>query len=83
MAAGLHGIGPATMPSIERRLARFVAHDRVNVTAVWTQFLTQVLPFWRERRAFLVLDCTPFDARATIVYVGCWCIHGSCPSPGR
>src|SRR5215469_8609979 len=70
MAEGLYGIGTATMPSIERRLARFVANDRVNVTAVWTQFLTQVLPFWRERRVVLVLDCTPFGERATIVYVG-------------
>jgi len=70
MAEDLYGIGTATMPSIERRLARFVANDRVNVTAVWTQFLTQVLPFWRERRVFLVLDCTPFDERATIVYLG-------------
>lgn len=70
MAEGLYGIGAATMPSIERRLARFVANERVNVTAVWTQLLTQVLPFWRERQVFLVLDCTPFGERATIVYVG-------------
>src|SRR5215469_14500947 len=53
VAEGLYGIGAATMPSIERRLARFVANDRIQVTAVWAQFLTQVLPFWRERRVFL------------------------------
>jgi hypothetical protein len=70
MAEGLYGIGTATMPSIERRLARFVANDRIHVTPVWTTFLAQVLPFWRERRVFLVLDCTPFDERATIVYLG-------------
>ena len=70
MAESLYGISAATMPSIERRLARFVANDRIHVTAIWSQFLTQVLPCWRERRVFLVLDCTPFDDRATIVYLG-------------
>lgn len=70
MAEGLDGSGTATRPSIERRLARFVANERVNVTAVWTQFLTQVRPLWRERQVVLVLDWTPFGERATIVYVG-------------
>lgn len=70
ISEGLYGIGSAKMPSIERRLARFVANDRIHVTSVWTQFLSQVLPFWHERRVFLVLDCTPFDDRATIVYLG-------------
>ncbi len=70
MAEGLYGINAAKMPSIERRLARFVAHDRIQASPVWNTFLAHVLPFWRERRVFLVLDCTPFDDRATIVYVG-------------
>ncbi len=70
MAEGLYGISAAKMPSIERRLARFVANDRIQVRPVWNTFLAHVLPFWRERRVFLVLDCTPFDDRATIVYVG-------------
>lgn len=70
MAEGLYGIGTATMPSIERRLARFVANDRIHVTSVWTHFQAQVLPFWREQRVFLVLDCTPFNEHATIIYVG-------------
>lgn len=70
MAEGLYGISAAKMPSIERRLARFVANDRIHVSLVWNTFLAHVLPFWHERRVFLVLDCTPFDDRATIVYVG-------------
>jgi hypothetical protein len=70
LAEDLYGIGTATMPSIARRFARFVANDRINLTAVWTPFLTQVRPFWRQRRVGLVLDCTPFDERATIVSVG-------------
>jgi hypothetical protein len=70
LAEGLYGISAAKMPSIERRLARFVANDRINVTPIWTQFLRQALPFWRGQRVLLVLDCTPFDERATMVYVG-------------
>ena len=70
IAEGLYGISAAKMPSIERRLARFVANDRIYVSLIWTQFLAQVLPGFRERRVFLVLDCTPFNDRATIVYVG-------------
>jgi hypothetical protein len=70
MAESLYGISLAKMPSIERRLARFVANDRVHVHSLWNEFLAQVLPFWRERWVFLVLDCTPFDDRATSVYLG-------------
>jgi hypothetical protein len=37
----LHGISQAKMPSIERRLARFVANERVQVSKMWKQFLGQ------------------------------------------
>jgi hypothetical protein len=67
MAEDLYGISAAKRPSIERRLARFVANDRIHVSPVWNTFLAHVLPFWHERRVFLILDCTPFDDRATIV----------------
>lgn len=70
MAEGLYGIGSTTMPSIERRLARFVANERITPTLVWNEFLAQVLPFWPQRRVFLVLDATPLADRATIVYLG-------------
>ncbi len=32
--------------------------------------LAQVLPVWRQRRVFLVLDATPFADRAPTVYLG-------------
>jgi hypothetical protein len=35
----LQGINPAKMTSIERRLARFLANDRVVVTKIWDDFL--------------------------------------------
>lgn len=60
----------AKVPSIERRLQRFVANERVEVEAVWQQFLAQVLPFWRGKEVTLVLDLTPFEEHAQVVYVG-------------
>jgi hypothetical protein len=66
----LHGINPAKMTSIERRLARFIANDRVRVTKIWEGFLSQVLPFWHGKSIRFVLDGTPFRDDATIVYLG-------------
>jgi hypothetical protein len=66
----LHGINPAKMTSIERRLARFIANDRVVVTKIWEKFLEQVLPFWHGKPMRFVLDCTPIRSDATIVYLG-------------
>ena len=65
-----HGINSAKMPSIERRLARFIANDRVSVTKIWDGFLSQVLPCWHGKPLRFVLDCTPFRDDATIVYLG-------------
>lgn len=65
-----HGISSAKMPSIERRLARFLANERIEVEAVWKQFVEQVLPFWRDKKLRFVLDMTPFNEHATIIYVG-------------
>ena len=66
----LHGISEAKMASIERRLARFMANERVQVSKIWKLFLTQVLAYWKGKAVQLVLDCTPFDDRAIVVYLG-------------
>jgi len=66
----LAGMSEAKMPSIERRLARFVANQRVQVSKIWKLFLTQVLASWKGKAVQLVLDGTPFGNRATIVYLG-------------
>ena len=60
----------AKVPSIERRLARFVANERIVVSQVWKQFLGQVLPYWHGKPIRLILDCTPCGDTATIVYLG-------------
>jgi hypothetical protein len=66
----LQGMTLAKMTSIERRLARFIANDRIVVSQIWEDFLSQVLPFWQGKSLRFVLDCTPFRNDATIVYVG-------------
>jgi len=66
----VHGISQAKMTSIERRFARFVANERLDVRSIWTELLKQLLPSWKGKAVQLVLDCTPFDDRATIVYLG-------------
>jgi hypothetical protein len=60
----------AKVASIERRLQRFVSNERVQVEPVWQQFLEQVLPFWRGKEVTLILDITPFEEHAQVVYVG-------------
>lgn len=64
------GISEAKMTSIERRLARFLANDRIVVAVIWKQFLAQVLPYFAGQKLRLVLDATPFQDEMTIVYIG-------------
>ena len=58
------------MVSYERRLQRFTANNAIEVEACWVQFLRQVLPFWQNKPVTLILDMTPYNAEATIVYIG-------------
>jgi hypothetical protein len=60
----------ALCESIERRLRRFLANERVKVKETWDQLLKQVLPYWKGKKVYLVLDLTPFDEHAQVVYVG-------------
>jgi hypothetical protein len=61
------GISEAKMPSIERRLARFVADVRIVVKPIWKTFLGQVLAQWQGQAVQVVLDCMPCGEHATIV----------------
>lgn len=56
--------------SYERRLQRFVANERVEVQACWQTFLAHALPYWQNKPVTLILDLTPYTAKATIVYLG-------------
>jgi hypothetical protein len=58
------------MSSIERRLARFIANERIVVPVIWKLFLEQVLTPLRGQQRYVVLDNTPFRDDLTIVYLG-------------
>jgi hypothetical protein len=70
IAEELLAISSAKTPSIERRLARFLANKQVAVVPMWTSLLAHLLPFFRDRRLVFVLDTTPLDDRACVVYLG-------------
>jgi len=65
-----HGLSEAKMTSIERRLARFIANERIVVPLIWKLFLAQVLVPFRGQKLSFVLDNTPFRDDLTIVYLG-------------
>ena len=64
------GLSEAKMSSVERRLARFIANERLVVPLIWKLFLTQVLAPFRGQHLAFVLDNTPFRDDLTIVYLG-------------
>jgi hypothetical protein len=66
----LQELSEAKMPSIERRMPRLIANERIDVSLCWKAFLEQVLPYWQTKEVVLVLDCTPFGETFTIVYLG-------------
>ena len=64
------GLSEAKMSSIERRLARFIANQRIVVPLIWKLLLAQVLTPFRGQHLYFVLDNTPFRDDLTIVYLG-------------
>ena len=60
----------AKVPSIERRLQRFLSNERIGVEDIWEQFLGQVLPYWQNQPVTLILDITPFEEHAQVVCIG-------------
>src|SRR5579875_2727211 len=64
------GLSEANMSSIERRFARFLAHERIVVPLIWELFLAQVLAPFRGQQVHFVFDNTPFRDELTIVYLG-------------
>ncbi len=64
------GLSEAKMTSIERRLARFSANERIVVPLIWKLLLEQVLAPFRGQKLYFVLDNTPFRDDLTMVYLG-------------
>lgn len=70
MAEELLAISSAKTPSIERRLMRFLANEQIAVVPLWTCLLAHLLPSFQGKRLTFVLDTTPLDDRACVVYLG-------------
>ncbi len=70
IAETLLAISLAKTPSIERRLARFLANDQVAVVPLWSSLLARLLPSFGGKRLTFVLDATPLSNRACVVYLG-------------
>jgi hypothetical protein len=61
---------PSKVTSYERQMPRLIDNEGINVTEYWERFLQHTLSYWDTRRATLVLDCTPYNKKFTIVFLG-------------
>jgi Transposase DDE domain len=60
----------AKAPSIERRLERFLSNQRIDTQETWNDFLAQILPYFQREPMRLVIDLTPYEEHAQVIYVG-------------
>lgn len=60
----------AKCESIEKRLRRFLANEKIVPQEIWKCLLTQVLSYWKGKKVTLVIDITPFDEHAQVIYIG-------------
>src|SRR2546429_5628524 len=60
----------AKAPSIERRLERFLSNGKIETEKTWDDFLAQILPYFRHEPLQLVLDLTPYEEHAQVIYIG-------------
>lgn len=63
-------VSQAKTPSIERRLARFLANEQIAVSPLWCRLLGCLMRPFAGQRLLFVLDTTPLDDRACVVYLG-------------
>jgi hypothetical protein len=70
IAEALLAESEAKASSIERRLGRFLSNARIDVKEAWEELLTQVMPFFRTRPMRVIIDVTPYEEHAQVIYVG-------------
>src|SRR5215469_10291948 len=58
----------ANASSIERRLERFLSNDRIYTEKTWDTLLAQIMPFFRQGPLRLVIDLTPYEEHAQVIY---------------
>lgn len=70
VAEALLAESEAKAPSIERRLERFLSNERIETAKTWDTLLEQVLPYFRRGPIRLVIDLTPYEEHAQVIYIG-------------
>jgi len=70
VAEALLAESDAKAPSIERRLERFLSNDRIETEKTWDDLLEKVMPFFRGQPLQLVIDLTPYEEHAQVIYIG-------------
>jgi Transposase DDE domain len=60
----------AKAPSIERRLERFLSNERIDTEKTWNDLLEKVMPFFQGKPMRLIIDLTPYEEHAQVIYIG-------------
>lgn len=70
VAEALLAESEAKAPSIERRLERFLSNEKIETEEAWDAFLSQIMPYFRQAPIQLVIDLTPYEEHAQVIYLG-------------
>ena len=70
VAEALFAESDAKAPCIERRLERFLSNTKIETEETWEQLLQVVMPFFRGAPMRLVIDLTPYEEHAQVIYIG-------------
>jgi hypothetical protein len=70
VAEALLAESEAKASSIERRLERFLSNERIDTEETWNALLEQIMPYFRQGPMRLVIDLTPYEEHAQVIYIG-------------
>ena len=70
VAEALLAESDAKAPSIERRLERFLSNTKIEIEKTWEHLLQVVMLCFRGKPLRLVIDLTPYEERAQVIYIG-------------
>jgi len=70
VAEALLAESEAKAPSIERRLERFLSNAKIDTEKTWDDFLSQLLPYFQQAPIRLMIDLTPYEEHAQVMYIG-------------
>ena len=70
VAEALFGESKAKASSIERRLERFLSNEGIETEKTWNELLEHVMPYFRRGPMRLVIDLTPYEEHAQVIYIG-------------